>query len=139
MAHAAGARLVVDNTFASPALVRPLELGADLVVESATKFLNGHSDVIAGAVAGDAETLREIRLRVVTFGGSLDPHAAYLLWRGLQTFELRVPGRAHGGRGWPQWLAERADVGAVIHPSRPDHPQHELAAALMPRGPAVPS
>jgi cystathionine beta-lyase/cystathionine gamma-synthase len=134
LAHAAGARLVVDNTFASPALVRPLALGADLVVESATKFLNGHSDVIAGAVAGDAGTLREIRLRVVTFGGNLDPHAAYLLWRGLQTFELRVREQSRTAAALARWLAQRPDVASVIHPSLPDHPQHELAAAQMPEG-----
>lgn len=130
-AHAAGARLVVDNTFASPALVRPLELGADLVVESATKFLNGHSDVIAGAVAGDPGILREIRLRVVTFGGSLDPHAAYLLWRGLQTFELRVREQSTTAAALAAWLAERPDVGAVIYPGRADHPQRDLAQRLL--------
>jgi cystathionine beta-lyase/cystathionine gamma-synthase len=134
LAHAAGAILVVDNTFASPALVRPLQLGADLVVESATKFLNGHSDVIAGAVAGDPETIREIRLRVVTLGGSLDPHAAYLLWRGLQTFELRVREQSRTAAELARWLSHRSDVAAVIHPSLPDHPQHELAACLMPDG-----
>lgn len=133
-AHAAGARLVVDNTFASPALVRPLALGADLVVESATKFLNGHSDVIAGAVAGDAETLREIRLRIVTLGGSLDPHAAFLLWRGLQTFELRVDRQCQTAAALAEWLAARPDVGAVFHPSRADHPQHGLATRLLPAG-----
>ena len=134
LAHAAGARLVVDNTFASPLLVRPLELGADLVVESATKFLNGHSDVIAGAVAGDPETLREVRLRVVTFGGSLDPHAAYLLWRGLQTFEVRVRRQCETAARLADWLAERADVRAVLYPARTDHPQHDLAARLLPDG-----
>jgi cystathionine beta-lyase/cystathionine gamma-synthase len=111
--------------------VRPLELGADLVVESATKFLNGHSDVIAGAVAGDPETLREIRLRVVTFGGSLDPHAAYLLWRGLQTFELRVREQSTTAAALASWLAERPDVGAVIYPGRADHPQRELTERLL--------
>ena len=133
-AHAAGARLIVDNTFAGPALVRPLALGADLVVESATKFLNGHSDVIAGAVAGDAETLREIRLRVVTLGGSLDPHAAYLLWRGLQTFDLRMREQCRTAAALADWLAARSDVAAVIHPGRPDHPQHSLARRMFPDG-----
>jgi len=130
-AHAAGARLVVDNTFASPALLRPLEHGADLVIESATKFLNGHSDVIAGAVAGDPETLREIRLRIVTLGGNLDPHAAFLLWRGLQTFDLRVRRQSSTAADLAAWLARRPDVAAVIHPSRADHPQHELAGRLL--------
>src|SRR5205085_443174 len=78
-AHAAGARLVVDNTFASPFCTRPLRLGADVVVESATKFLSGHSDVLAGAVTVDDTGLyEEIQRRVITFGGCLDPHAAFL-------------------------------------------------------------
>ena len=131
LAHAAGARLLMDNTFVSPALVRPLELGADLVVESATKFLNGHSDVIAGAVAGDEETLRNVRLRIVTFGGSLDPHAAYLLWRGLQTFELRVQQQSDTAAGLARWLADRPDVGSVIHPSLPTYAGRALADRLL--------
>ena len=78
-----GARLVVDNTFATPFCVKPLELGADVVVESATKFLAGHSDVVAGAVTTDDPALHEeIQRRLITFGGCADPHAAFLLWRG---------------------------------------------------------
>ena len=88
--HEGGARFVVDNTFATPHLVRPLALGADVVVHSATKFLNGHSDVIAGAVVGDVDGVREVQRRVVTLGTCLDAHAAYQVWRGLQTFEVRM-------------------------------------------------
>ena len=82
--------LVVDNTFATPYAVQPLALGADVVVHSATKFLNGHSDAIAGVVAGGFDQVREVQRRVVTLGTCLDPHAAYLVWRGMQTFELRL-------------------------------------------------
>ena len=124
----------MDNTFATPFAVRPLELGADVVVESATKFLSGHSDLIAGAVMSDVDTLREVQRRVVTFGGCLDPAAAYLLWRGLQTFEVRLARQTGSAARLADALAARDDVPAVVHPTRPDHPQHELAAAMMPRG-----
>ncbi len=137
LAHAAGARLVVDNTFATPFAVRPAELGADVVVESATKFLSGHSDVIAGAVLSDVDTVREVQRRVVTFGGCLDPAAAYLLWRGLQTFEVRLARQTSSAARLAGALASRADVTRVVHPSRADHPQHALAATMMPRGTAM--
>ena len=83
--------------------MQPLALGADVVVHSATKFLNGHSDAIAGVVAGDFDRVREVQRRVITLGTCLDPHAAYLVWRGLQTFELRMArsnatAREAGGR-----------------------------------------
>ena len=82
-AHAAGARLVVDNTFATPFCVKAAGPGADVVVESATKFLAGHSDVVVGAVTTDDAGLHEeIQRRLITFGGCTDPHAAFLLWRG---------------------------------------------------------
>jgi cystathionine beta-lyase/cystathionine gamma-synthase len=116
LAAAAGARLVVDNTFATPYLVNPLALGADLVVHSATKFLNGHSDVIAGAVVGDRATIREVQRRVVTFGGCLDPHAAYLVWRGLQTFEVRMERQCATAHAVAAWLASRQDVLRVRYP-----------------------
>jgi len=137
LAHAAGARLVVDNTFATPFAVRPAELGADVVVESATKFLSGHSDLIAGAVSSDVDTIREVQRRLVTFGGCLDPAAAYLLWRGLQTFEVRLLRQTSSAARLADAVAGRDDVVRVVHPGRPDHPQHELAAAMMPRGTAM--
>jgi cystathionine beta-lyase/cystathionine gamma-synthase len=137
LAHAAGARLVVDNTFATPYAVRPAALGADVVLESATKFLSGHSDLLAGAVLSDVDTIREVQRRLVTFGGCLDPAAAYLLWRGLQTFEVRLARQTTSAARLAAALAERDDVVRVVHPTRPDHPQHELAAAMMPRGTAM--
>ena len=137
LAHAAGARLVVDNTFATPFAVRPYALGADVVVESATKFLSGHSDLIAGAVMSDVDTIREVQRRVVTFGGCLDPAAAYLLWRGLQTFDVRLARQTSSAARLAEALAARDDVIRVVHPGRADHPQHELAAEMMPRGTAM--
>lgn len=131
LAHAAGARLVVDNTFASPFMLRPLEHGADLVVESATKYLSGHSDVIAGVVAGPAELVREVQRRVITFGGCLDPHAAFLVWRGVQTFEVRLARQNQNAATMAAWLAGRRDVTQVIYPRLVSHPQYHLASRLL--------
>jgi cystathionine beta-lyase/cystathionine gamma-synthase len=122
-ARAAGARLVVDNTFASPFCTRPLRLGADVVVESATKFLAGHSDVVAGAVTTDDTGLHEAILRrVITFGGCLDPHAAFLVWRGLRTFRVRLAESCRTAAVLADGMAGQDGVARVVYPGRPDHP-----------------
>lgn len=131
LASAAGARLVVDNTFATPYVSNPLSIGADLVIHSVTKFLNGHSDVIAGAVVGDRATVREIQRRVVTFGGCLDPHAAYLVWRGLQTFELRLRRECATARVLAAYLESRGDVVSVRYPGLPSHPGRSVVSRVM--------
>jgi len=131
LAHAAGAVLVVDNTFATPYAVNPLALGADLVVHSATKFLNGHSDVIAGAVLGDFELVREVQRRIITFGACLDPHAAYLVWRGLQTFEVRMARSTATALTVASALEKRADVRAVRYPGLASYPRREVAQRTM--------
>jgi cystathionine beta-lyase/cystathionine gamma-synthase len=133
IAHAAGAVLVVDNTFATPYSVQPLSLGADLVVHSATKFLNGHSDAIAGVVAGRSEQVREVQRRVITLGTCLDPHAAYLVWRGMQTFELRLSRSNATARQLAATLAARDDVVSVRHPSLPGYDRAEVAARVLRR------
>jgi cystathionine beta-lyase/cystathionine gamma-synthase len=133
IAHAAGALLVVDNTFATPYSVQPLSLGADLVVHSATKFLNGHSDVIAGVVAGRFDQVREVQRRVITLGTCLDPHAAYLVWRGLQTFELRLSRSNATARELAAALTARDDVVGVRHPSLPDYERAEVASRVLRR------
>ncbi len=133
IAHAAGALLVVDNTFATPYSVQPLSLGADVVVHSATKFLNGHSDVIAGVVAGTFDHVREVQRRVITLGTCLDPHAAYLVWRGLQTFELRLARSNANARKLALALAERDDVVQVRHPSLSDYPWAAVANRVLRR------
>jgi len=133
IAHAAGALLVVDNTFATPYSVQPLALGADVVVHSATKFLNGHSDVIAGVVAGGFDQVREVQRRVITLGTCLDPHAAYLVWRGLQTFELRLSRSNATARELAGALAARDDVVRVRHPSLPDYERAEVADRVLRR------
>lgn len=133
IAHEAGALLVVDNTFATPYSVQPFTLGADVVVHSATKFLNGHSDAIAGAVTGSAELVREVQRRVITLGTCLDPHAAYLVWRGMQTFELRMARSNETARALARALSEREDVAGVRHPSLPGYERAEVAERVLRR------
>jgi cystathionine beta-lyase/cystathionine gamma-synthase len=133
IAHAHGARLVVDNTFATPYSVLPFELGADVVVHSATKFLNGHSDAIAGVVLGDFDVVRDVQRRVVTLGTCLDPHAAYLVWRGMQTFDLRLTRANATARAVVAALTGRDDVLAVRHPSREDYSRAEVARRVLRR------
>jgi cystathionine beta-lyase/cystathionine gamma-synthase len=130
IAHDAGALLVVDNTFATPYSVQPLALGADVVVHSATKFLNGHSDVIAGVVVGGFD---QVRQRVITLGTCLDPHAAYLVWRGLQTFDLRLSRSNATARDLAAALTARDDVVRVRHPSLPDYERAEIADRVLRR------
>jgi cystathionine beta-lyase/cystathionine gamma-synthase len=133
IAHEAGARLIVDNTFATPYCVQPLSLGADVVVHSATKFLNGHSDAIAGVVAGPFDLVREVQRRIITLGTCLDPHAAYLVWRGLQTFDVRLERSCATARAMAAALASRDDVVRVRHPSLPDYERAEVAARVLRR------
>ncbi len=133
IAHEAGALLVVDNTFATPYNVQPLALGADLVVHSATKFLNGHSDAIAGAVVGGFDLVREVQRRIITLGTCLDPHAAYLVWRGMQTFDLRLDRSNATARALAAALDARDDVLDVRHPSLPGYARVEVASRVLRR------
>jgi cystathionine beta-lyase/cystathionine gamma-synthase len=137
LAHAAGAKLVVDNTFATPYAVNPLRHGADVVVHSATKFLSGHSDVIAGVVLADAATVTEIQKRVITFGGCLDPHAAFLVWRGIQTFSLRLDRSCATAAALADRLAANPEVVSVRYPGRADYSRAEIAGRLMRTGGAM--
>jgi cystathionine beta-lyase/cystathionine gamma-synthase len=114
--------------------VRPLTLGADLVVHSATKFLNGHSDAIAGVVAGSYDLVREVQRRVVTLGTCLDPHAAYLVWRGMQTFDLRLERSTATACALAAALASRDEVVSVRHPSLPGYPRADVAERVLRRG-----
>ena len=127
LAHAAGATLVVDATFASPFCVQPLSLGADVVVHSATKFLSGHSDVIAGVVVADEDTITEVQKRVISFGTSLDPHAAFLVSRGLKTFGVRLARQCDTARKIAGWLADHEEITKVSYPGLSGHPDHEVA------------
>jgi cystathionine beta-lyase/cystathionine gamma-synthase len=137
-AHAVGAALVVDNTFASPYCSRPLGLGADVVVESATKFLAGHSDVVAGAVTThDIELHERIQRRVITFGGCLDPHAAFLVWRGLRTFRVRLAEACRSAAVLADELATEPGVTGVVYPGRADHPDAGVVSRVMPHAPGA--
>ena len=126
-AHRHGASYVVDNTFASPYVCRPVELGADLVVESATKYIAGHSDVLAGTVAGSRERIREVRRVQIDTGATLAPLAAFLVLRGLATLGVRFDRHAATARALAEWLERQDGVRAVHHPGLPGHPQQEIA------------
>jgi methionine-gamma-lyase len=123
--------LVVDNTFASPALCRPLERGADLVVESATKYLNGHHDVTAGVLAGRADLVEAARRHLVEAGALLDPFPAFLLRRGLKTLALRVERASLNALAAARFLEAHPRVERVLYAGLPSYPQHELARELL--------
>lgn len=133
-AHQAGAMFVVDNTFATPFMLRPLSLGADVVVHSVSKFLNGHSDVVAGCVASSPEIIREVQRRVITFGACMDPHAAFLVWRGLRTFGVRLERQTGTAAQVARLLEAREDVERVIHPSLDSYGARAVADNLLTTG-----
>jgi methionine-gamma-lyase len=134
IAHRAGALAVTDNTFATPHNQRPLEFGYDLVVHSATKYLNGHSDATAGVVVGSQALINDAWHYLRTLGPVLHPWEAWLLLRGLRTFGLRMAAHNAGGQRVAEFLAEHPAVTAVHFPGLPSHPQHELARAQMSGG-----
>ena len=132
LAHARGAWCVVDNTFATPLLQRPLQLGADFVVHSMSKYLNGHSDVVAGAVISQAADLSD-RLRFIQRAGGAvpSPFDCYLVARGIKTLPIRMTRHCESAEALAQWLKQRAGVDEVHYPGLEAHPQHELAARQM--------
>jgi cystathionine gamma-lyase len=135
LAHRHGAWLAVDNTFASPALLRPLELGADIVMHSATKYIGGHSDLLGGAlVVRDAALGQRLYFCQNAAGTCMGALESYLARRGLKTLDLRM--RAHGAaaQSLAEWLAAHPQVAKVHYPGLPTHPGHELARRLMPQG-----
>ena len=130
LAHDAGARLVVDNCFCTPALQRPLALGADLVIHSATKYLDGQGRCMGGAVVGDAETVgKEVLGFLRTAGPSLSPFNAWIFLKGLETLALRMRAHSEQALELARWLQAQPGVARVYYPGLPDHPQHALAAA----------
>jgi cystathionine beta-lyase/cystathionine gamma-synthase len=131
-AHAAGAMVVVDNTFATPYLQRPLELGADAVVHSTTKYLGGHSDVVGGFVATNDPTVAE-RLRFLqkALGAIPGPFDSWLVLRGLKTLAVRMERHCENARAVAAFLADHPAVERVLYPGLPDHPGHEVAARQM--------
>ena len=122
---------LVDNTFASPILQKPLELGFDMVVHSATKYLGGHSDLIAGAAAGSQKWMNRVRSMVIALGGSMDPGAAFLLIRGMKTLELRVRKQCENALSVAKFLEKHPQVARVHYPGLASHPDHALAKGQM--------
>ncbi len=131
-ARAVGAAMIVDNTFATPLLVRPLELGANLVVHSLTKFLAGHGDVLGGAIIADAAHAETLRGVSRISGPVLGPFESYLTMRGIKTFVLRMERQCANARRVAQWLNANPAVGHVHFPEGPAHPDADIIARLLP-------
>ena len=122
-----GIPLLVDATFASPINFRPLDHGADIVIHSVTKYLNGHSDVIAGAIAGTEVLVEEVTQRMRVWGQSIDPHCAWLVERGMKTLSVRMERHNRTGLEVARWLEDQPKVRKVHYPGLESHPDHELA------------
>ncbi len=129
--RAAGVHAVIDNTFASPMNQQPLALGVDLVMHSATKYLNGHSDVTAGTLAGSAAMLDRLHAARKLFGGVLEPASAYALGRGIKTLAVRMARHNENALRVAQWLEQDRRVSRVFYPGLPSHPDHEIARRQM--------
>ncbi|HEX9162384.1 MAG TPA: aminotransferase class I/II-fold pyridoxal phosphate-dependent enzyme [Thermoanaerobaculia bacterium] len=121
---------LIDNTFASPINFRPLELGYDLSLHSATKYLNGHTDLVAGAAIGSRDLIERVRIKLNHFGGSLDPHACFLLHRGVKTLGLRVRRQNESALQVARFLEKHRAVRRVLYPGLETHPQHGRAKEL---------
>ncbi len=132
IAHAAGALLVVDNTFLSPVLQKPFSFGADIVLHSVTKFLNGHSDVVGGIlVFKDEELMKKVRGVLHYLGGTMDPHQAWLVHRGVKTLAMRVRKAQDNAQALAELLAGHPAVEGVRYPGLPGHPQADLISRQM--------
>jgi cystathionine beta-lyase/cystathionine gamma-synthase len=125
-----GLTSLIDNTFASPINFRPLEHGFDLSLHSCTKYLNGHTDIVAGAAVGSKEMIERVRHKLNHLGGSLDPHACYLLWRGVKTLAVRMRQHQDNAMALALMLEAHAAVARVNYPGLPSHPRHARAKEL---------
>jgi cystathionine beta-lyase/cystathionine gamma-synthase len=130
-ARANGLIAMIDNTFATPLNFRPAEWGYDISLHSCTKYLNGHSDIVAGAVIGKETLLKKIAHKLIHLGGSLDPHACFLLHRGMKTLALRVRHQNRSAQIIAETLAAHPAVGRVNYPGLPGHPGHGRARELL--------
>ena len=126
-----GLALVIDSTFASPVNFRPMEHGADVVIHSATKFLNGHHDVMGGAVLGTASYVEEVRQKMIMWGQVPDPFACWMLERGLKTLDVRVKRQNENALRIAQWCEGRKEIRKVSYPGLTSHPDHEIARGQM--------
>lgn len=132
IAHAAGALLVVDSTFATPAATKPLQLGADFVIHSLTKYIGGHGDALGGAILGSNEKLTPLRKKTaIRFGGVLSPFNAWLILRGAATFPIRMRVHQENALKVAQFLENHPKVERVFYPGLPSHPQYDLAKRQM--------
>jgi len=131
LAQEHGLALLVDATFASPINFRPLEHGADVVITSATKYLNGHSDVIAGVVAGSASFVEEVNRLMRLWGQAIDPHAAWLIDRGMRTLAVRMERHNSNGMAVAQWAEQQPGIAKVYYPGLPSHPDHAHAKSVL--------
>ena len=126
--------LIIDNTFTTPWGCQPIELGCDLVIHSTTKYLGGHSDIVGGAVVGRKDLIAELFPKKVHFGGSPDPHACYLLERGMRTLSARMPIHCANAAEIAKRLETHPQISSVIHPSLASHPDYEVGQRIMPKG-----
>jgi methionine-gamma-lyase len=132
LAHSVGAELTIDSTFATPVVTRPLELGADYVVHSLTKYYGGHGDALGGAVVGSAERIASLRHEVgVHLGATLSPFNAWLIMRGIETLSIRMEAYSATALEVAKMLDAHPAVEALRYPGLPSHPQHELAQRQM--------
>ncbi|HJZ64360.1 MAG TPA: aminotransferase class I/II-fold pyridoxal phosphate-dependent enzyme [Candidatus Acidoferrum sp.] len=122
---------IIDNTFATPVLQKAIELGFDIAVHSATKYMGGHSDIIAGAAAGSKKWMDRIRHMIIDLGGSMDPEAAFLLIRGLKTLGLRIRHQCENAQAVAEFLEKHPKVAKVHYPGLKSHPDHALAKKQM--------
>lgn len=134
LTKAHNAQLVVDATFTTPYLMRPLELGADIVMHSVSKYIGGHDDVLGGIVLARQSHAADLRWLSITLGGVLDPHAAFLALRGLRTLPLRMREHCRNALEVARWLEGRPEVSRVYYPGLESHPQHAQARELLPLG-----
>jgi cystathionine gamma-synthase/methionine-gamma-lyase len=133
-AHDAQAIVIVDATFATPYLIQPLKLGADVVIHSATKYLGGHGDVMGGVIATDAARAQELRLQIRLYGSNLGPFEAWIVLRGLRTLALRMRAQCANALRVAQWLSHQPTISKVLYPGLPHHPHHTLAKRLFRAG-----
>jgi cystathionine beta-lyase/cystathionine gamma-synthase len=131
LARTRGVALVVDSTLASPINARPISQGADVVIHSATKYLNGHHDILCGVVAGTASYIEEVRRKMMVWGQAPDPFACWLLERGLKTLELRVHRGNENAMKVAEWCEGRPEISRVHYPGLPSHRDHALAKKLL--------
>jgi cystathionine beta-lyase/cystathionine gamma-synthase len=131
LAHSEGIALVVDSTFASPINFRPIEHGVDVVIHSATKYLNGHHDILAGVVCGNEPFIEEVRRKMMVWGQAPDPFACWLLERGLKTIDVRVRRQNENAMRIAEWCSRRPEFAKVHYPGLPSHPDHEIAKTIL--------